>query len=267
MPVQPWKCALVTGGGGGLGRAFARSLINRGKKVYIAGRTESNLAETTKEIGAAGYFVIDVNDLAALPAFANKVITEAPEVDCLINNAGVQFMYDFTKGAKLDNVHQEITINTTSLVDLCVLFVPHLMKQEHAAIMNIGSGLGYIPAIQFPVYSATKAFVKYFTLSLREQLRGTSIKVVEISPPMVSVGNLTRSYAPAGEKQNQFIEALKKKNIVGLTESEWMAAVEKGWDEDKEEIGAGFSQLGIDKWREAFGPAHAARTGQLKTAA
>ncbi|KAG9079488.1 hypothetical protein FS749_008485, partial [Ceratobasidium sp. UAMH 11750] len=176
MSTQPWKCALVTGGGGGLGKAFARSLINRGKKVYIAGRTESNLVETAKEIGAAGYFVIDVADLASLPAFVDKVTGEVPEVDCVINNAGIQFIHDFSKGAELGTVHQEITTNVTSLVDLCGLFVPHLMKQEHACIMNIGSGLGYIPAAQFPIYSATKAFVKYFTLSLREQLRGTNVK-------------------------------------------------------------------------------------------
>ncbi|KAG8747415.1 hypothetical protein FRC10_001086 [Ceratobasidium sp. 414] len=256
MSTQSWKCALVTGGGGGLGKAFARSFINRGKKVYIAGRTESNLIETTKEIGAAGYFVVDVSDLASLPSFANKVINEVPEIDCLVNNAGIQFIHDFTKGAELDTVYQEIATNTTSLVDLCGLFVPHLMKQEHACIMNIGSGLGYIPATQFPIYSATKAFVKYFTLSLREQLRGTNVKVIEISPPLVNVGNLARSYAPAGEQLEKFLEALRKKNVVGLTEAQWMAAVEKGWDEGKEEIGAGFSQMGIDKWREAFGPAY-----------
>ncbi|KAG8701452.1 hypothetical protein FRC09_005358 [Ceratobasidium sp. 395] len=278
MSTQSWQCALVTGGGGGLGKAFARSLINRGKKVYIAGRTESNLIDTAKEIGAAGYFVVDVSELASLPAFANKVISEVPEVDCLINNAGVQlssflrkltvpriqFIYDFTKGAELDRVHQEIAINTTSLVDLCGLFVPHLMKQEHACIMNIGSGLGYIPSAQVPVYSATKAFVKYFTLSLREQLRETSIKVIEISPPLVNVGNLARSYAPAGEKLDQMVEVLRKKGVVGLTEGEWMAAVELGWDEGKEEIGAGFSQMGIDKWREAFGPAYSMRIAALK---
>ena len=108
MSTQPWKCALVTGGGGGifssflhaslsltqartgLGKAFAQSLITRGKKVYIAGCTESNVSATAKEIGAAGYFVVDLGDLASLPAFIEKVTKEAPEVDCLLNNAGVQ---------------------------------------------------------------------------------------------------------------------------------------------------------------------------------
>lgn len=74
----------------GLGKAFAESLIKRGKKVYIAGRTESNLSATAKEIGAAGYFVVDFSKLTTLPAFVEKVTKEAPEVDCLLNNAGVQ---------------------------------------------------------------------------------------------------------------------------------------------------------------------------------
>jgi short-subunit dehydrogenase involved in D-alanine esterification of teichoic acids len=74
----------------GLGKVFAQSLIKRGKKVYLAGRTESNLVETAKEIGAAGYFVVDVGDISSLPAFVERVTKEAPEVDCLLNNAGIQ---------------------------------------------------------------------------------------------------------------------------------------------------------------------------------
>jgi short-subunit dehydrogenase involved in D-alanine esterification of teichoic acids len=74
----------------GLGKVFAQSLIKRGKKVYIAGRTESSLSKTATEIGAAGYFVVDVGNTDSLPAFVEKVTKDAPEVDCLINNAGIQ---------------------------------------------------------------------------------------------------------------------------------------------------------------------------------
>lgn len=74
----------------GLGKAFAKSLIKRGKKVYIAGRTESNVSAAAKEIGAAGYFVVDFGDVGSIPAFVEKVTKEAPEIDCLLNNAGIQ---------------------------------------------------------------------------------------------------------------------------------------------------------------------------------
>lgn len=255
MSTHPWKCALVTGGGGGLGKAFAKSLIKRGKKVYIAGRTESNLSSTAKEIGAAGYFVVDIADLASLPAFVEKVTKEAPEVDCLLNNAGIQCLVDFANGADLKALDSEIDINVKGLVHLCALFIPHLKQKEHACIMNVTSALSQIPVAHVPVYCATKAFVQSFTLSLREQLRPAGITVLEICPPLVE-SNLHRSYS------EQYEEMIKSGKAVALSQDEWMAGVEKGWDEGKEEIGVGFGQLVIDKWREAFGAIHAKMAGR-----
>ncbi|KAH7339055.1 hypothetical protein B0J17DRAFT_598084 [Rhizoctonia solani] len=254
MSSQPWKCALITGGGGGLGKVFAQSLIKRGKKVYLAGRTESNLAQTVKEIGAAGYFVVDVGNIPSLPAFVEKVTKEAPEIDCLLNNAGIQKPLNFEKGADLGAISQEININITGLVHLCALFIPHLKTKPHASIQNVASGLAYVPIAVVPVYCATKAFVKSFTLSLREQLRSTNIAVVEISPPLVESA-LHRDHAnPDNNKKENAPHA--------LTQEEWIAHVEKGWDEGKEEIGAGFSQVGIDSWRNAFGELHSKMAAQ-----
>ncbi|KAF8607355.1 putative short-chain dehydrogenases/reductase [Ceratobasidium sp. AG-I] len=247
MSTQPWKCALVTGGGGGLGKAFAQSLIKRGKKVYIAGRTESNLLATAKEIGAAGYFVVDLGNLASLPAFVEKVTKEAPEVDCLLNNAGVQNPLNLLNGVDLKILDQEIDINVKGPVHLSVLFIPHLKQKEHASIMNVTSGLSQVPVAHIPIYCASKAFVQSFTLSLREQLRPTNITVIEISPPLVE-SDLHRNHP-----KEQFEAAL----VVQLSQKEWMAAVEKGWDEGKEEIGLGLGQFVVDKWRESFGGIHA----------
>src|SRR5690242_16832269 len=85
-----FNCAVITGGGGGIGRALAEYLISKGKKVLIAGRTEANLITTAKEIGAAGYYVLDTGKTDDIPAFVKKITSEHPELDCLINNAGVQ---------------------------------------------------------------------------------------------------------------------------------------------------------------------------------
>ncbi|KAG8744131.1 hypothetical protein FRC10_010700 [Ceratobasidium sp. 414] len=246
MSSMLWKCALITGGGGGLGKAFAHSLVKRGKKVYLAGRTESNLAATVKEIGAAGYFLVDVGDTASLPAFVERVVKEAPEVDCVLNNAGIQQPLDFASGADLGTADQEININ----VHLCALFVPHLKQREHACIMNVTSGLGYVPSAHVPIYSATKAFVHSFTLSLREQLRPVGITVVDICPPLVE-SDLHRNHGGAYEA------AIESGRLVAMSQEEWMKAVEKGWDEGNEEISAGFSTLVLGKWRESLGPVHA----------
>ncbi|KAG8680919.1 hypothetical protein FRC08_015960 [Ceratobasidium sp. 394] len=216
-----WNCALVTGGGGGLGKAFAQSLVERGKKVYLAGRTESNLAATAKEIGAAGYFVVDIGDIASLPAFVERFVKEAPEVDCVLNNAAIQKPLDFANGADLDAADQEININVTGLVHLCALFVPHLKQKEHACIMNVTSGLGYVPSAHVPIYSATKAFVHSFTLSLREQLRPIGITVIELSPPLIE-SDLHRDHGGAYEA------AVNPGKIVPMSQEEWMKAVDKG---------------------------------------
>ena len=192
--------------------------------------------------------MVDVGDIPSLPAFVEKVTKEAPEVDCLINNAGIQKPLNFEKGVDLSAVNQEININIIGLVHLCALFIPHLKQKPHASIQNIGSGLAYVPIAAVPVYCATKAFVKSFTLSLREQLRSTNISVVEISPPMVE-SDLHRDHENPDNNK-------KANSPHTLTQEEWIAAVEKGWDAGAKEIGAGMSEMLIGKWRGAFGELH-----------
>ncbi|KAB5590027.1 Oxidoreductase DltE [Ceratobasidium theobromae] len=239
---QPWKCALVTGGGGGLGKVLAKSLIKHGKKVYLAGRTGHTLAQTTNEINAAGYFVVDVGDVSSLGAFASRVLSEAPEIDCLVNNAGVQKPVWFERGVELDVLGEEINTNITGLVYLCALFVPHLTQKPHGCIVNVSSILAYAPLSSVP------AFVKSFTVALREQLRGTSVLVVEIAPPMVE-SDLHREHAnPDNNKKVNTPEA--------MSQDEWIAEVEQAWDGDTDEIGAGFAQVGMTKWRDTFGEMH-----------
>src|ERR1700748_843917 len=85
-----FKCALVTGGAGGLGRTMAEALIAMDKSVIIAGRTEASLKKTAAEIGAKDYFVLDVSNISAIQGFVEDVVSKHPELDCIINNAGVQ---------------------------------------------------------------------------------------------------------------------------------------------------------------------------------
>ncbi|KAG9127193.1 hypothetical protein FRC07_000288 [Ceratobasidium sp. 392] len=250
MSSQPWKAALVTGGAAGLGKAFAKLLVKQGKKVYLADRNESALAAAAKEIGAAGYYAVDLADISSLSPFANKVFQEVPEIDCLVNNAGIQVPLDFVKGADLDAATREINTNVTSLVHLTGLFTPYLTQKDTACIINVGSALGYVPAAFAPVYSASMAFSKSFTTSTRQQLSSTNVTVIEISPPLVESD--LHKHQDSG--YNNFVSS---NQIKALSQDEWIAAVEKGLSEGAEEIGAGFSQVCINKWRETFGPIHA----------
>eukprot|EP01111_Echinosteliopsis_oligospora_P014117 TRINITY_DN5244_c0_g1_i1.p1 TRINITY_DN5244_c0_g1~~TRINITY_DN5244_c0_g1_i1.p1 ORF type:complete len:186 (+),score=36.64 TRINITY_DN5244_c0_g1_i1:42-560(+) len=156
-----FNVALVTGGGGGLGKAIAQSLIKHGKKVIIAGRNLSNLEETAKELGPScvGTYSVDAANIAALTGFAQQVLKEHPEVDCLINNAGVMGMLDFAKGAEYKDAEYEVNLNILAPIQLTNLLIPHFSAKPHAVVMNITSGLAYVPAKPYPVYCATKVYV------------------------------------------------------------------------------------------------------------
>jgi short-subunit dehydrogenase involved in D-alanine esterification of teichoic acids len=137
-----FKTALVTGGGGGIGKALAQQLIKDGKKVIIAGRTESKLRKTQKEIGAAAYYVLDTGDVSAIPNFTKKLISEHPDIDCLINNAGVQRPLNVNDmdpsefGGKAD---QEIDINIRGPMHLALNLLSHFKTKPTALIVNVSS--------------------------------------------------------------------------------------------------------------------------------
>lgn len=243
-----FSTALITGGAGGLGKAIAANFIKHGKKVIIAGRTESKLLETQKELGESciATITVDLSENIALPDFARRVTADYPEVDCLLNNAGVQKLLDFKAGdIEIETLEQEVDININALVLLCGLFSTHLQTKKSSLIMNVSSGLAYVPIKAVPVYCATKAFVKSFTLSLRAQLADTSIKVVEIAPPLVE-SDLHREHEDPDNNK-------KEKNSMALSQDEFIADVEKGLQTGQPEVGAGMSLGMINKWQGTFG--------------
>jgi uncharacterized oxidoreductase len=109
-----------------------------------------------------------------------------PDLDILVNNAGIQRYVDLKKGyGELKSGGDEIAINFVSVVELTALFIGHLMSRPSAAIINVSSGLGFMPMVSTPIYSATKAAIHTYTLVLRQQLKDTSVRVIEIVPSMV----------------------------------------------------------------------------------
>jgi uncharacterized oxidoreductase len=106
-----------------------------------------------------------------------------PSLNVLMNNAGVQFTADLTRPVSLEKVSAEVETNFIAPVHLASLFAPHLAAKGHAAIINISSGLAFVPLAFMPVYCATKAAIHSFTLSLRHQMKGTAVEVIEIAPP------------------------------------------------------------------------------------
>ncbi|MBE3638450.1 SDR family oxidoreductase [Mangrovicoccus algicola] len=178
---------LITGGNSGIGRALAEALQAAGNRIVITGRKPASLAETLEaNPGMAGH-VLDVTDAAALAAFPAQLLADHPDLDAVILNAGIMEAEDYTADpVALDVALRTIETNLTAPIRLAAALLPHLRSRPQAALVTVSSGLAFVPKAGNPVYSATKAAIHSWTQSLRHQLRGTSVAVHEIAPPLVA---------------------------------------------------------------------------------
>ncbi|MFD2055809.1 SDR family oxidoreductase [Mesorhizobium calcicola] len=179
---------LITGGATGIGLALARRLSEQGNQVIVCGRKEEALANARAEVPAFATRVCDIADAESRRSMVEWLKAEYPNLNVVINNAGVQHHRDFTRDPGIETLDQEVAINLTAPIHLIALLLPMLKERQNAAIVNISSGLAFSPMADVPVYCATKAAIHSFTLSLRHQLKQTGIRVVEIAPPIVDTG-------------------------------------------------------------------------------
>ncbi len=180
------RTVLVTGGTGGIGLGIAEAFHRAKSAVIVCGRDRDKLSAVARKFPEITALPCDVGDARQRENLAREVLSRFPGLDILVNNAGIQRYIDLKKGYnELKSSENEIAINFVAPVELTALFVGHLMKRPSAAIINVSSGLGFMPMVNMPIYSATKAAIHTYSLVLRQQLKDTSIKVVEIVPPMV----------------------------------------------------------------------------------
>jgi uncharacterized oxidoreductase len=177
------RTILITGGSSGIGLQLAQQLLQRGNAVIITGRDQKKLDAARQALPDVHTFQSDVSDSEAIEALHKSVLARFPALDTLINNAGVMRNLKLNQRRDLKDVTREIDINLSGPVRMIQQFLPHLKTQKNALIVNISSGLAFIPFPASPVYSATKAALHSFTQSLRAQLDGTGITVVELAPP------------------------------------------------------------------------------------
>jgi uncharacterized oxidoreductase len=177
------RTVLITGGTSGIGLELAKQLRGRGNAVIVTGRDQVKLDSIRQLLPGIHTFNSDVSDPAAIVVLFDEVIAKFPTLDTLINNAGIMRNLDLSRVRDLVDVTREIEINLSGPVRMVQQFLPHLKTREHALIINVSSGLAFIPLPISPVYSATKAAIHSFTLSLRTQLIGSCVTVVELAPP------------------------------------------------------------------------------------
>lgn len=194
---------LVTGGGSGIGRALAQRWHDLGNKVIVAGRRQEALDETIAgRDGMLGY-VLDIDDPWAIEEFASKLIARHPDLNVLVNNAGVMRYEDVSARRDLKDAEETITTNLLGPIRLTNALIDQLASQPGSAIINLTSGLAFVPFPKAPTYSATKAAMHSYTQALRQNLKG-KVEVIELAPPAVQTeltpGQSTRdNYQPLDE--------------------------------------------------------------------
>lgn len=181
MAVQGSR-VLVTGGSSGIGRAIADALAAEGASVVIAGRDAQRLAKVADASDRIEAVVCDITDDDQIAALQQQM-NASGGIDMLVNCAGVMHFFDVTSGYPLDRQLQEIDIDVSGPVRMVDAFLPGLLERP-STIVNVSSGLAWVPYAAAPVYSGAKAFVHAWTISLREQLKDTSVQVIELLPPV-----------------------------------------------------------------------------------
>ena len=197
---------LITGGGSGIGRELAHKWHDLDNTVIVAGRTQASLDETAAGHANIHTMIVDVGDADDLARFAKKVVEVHPAINVLVNNAGIMRFEDITEERELGDAEATIATNLLGPIRLIDGLIEHLKAQENAAIINVTSGLAFVPMPRTATYSATKAAMHSYTVSLRAKLEG-KVEVIELAPPAVQTeltpGQSTRQgYMPL----DQFIE-------------------------------------------------------------
>ncbi len=189
---------LITGGSSGIGLELATQLQQRGNTVIVTGRNPATLEAARAALPGLHTIQSDVADPAAIDSLYQHVTTEHPALNVLINNAGIMRKINLFEADPAD-VTQEITINLTGAIRMTARFIPHLTTRRQAAIVNVSSGLAFLPTPVSPVYCAAKAGLHSFTQSLRVQMKDTRVQVVELAPPLTDTP-LTSVFDPAEYK-------------------------------------------------------------------
>jgi uncharacterized oxidoreductase len=211
------KTILITGGTSGIGLELAKQLLGRSNTVIVTGRDQGKLDTANRVLPGVHTFQSDVSDPVEIAALHDRVLAQFPALDTLINNAGIMRNLNLNQDRGLNDVTREIEINLSGPVRMIQKFLPHLKTRKGALIINVSSGLAFIPFPVSPVYCATKAAMHSFTQSLRVQLDGTGVTVIELAPPAVETPLLRGEFAEEmkGEKAMD-VKILAKHAIAGI---------------------------------------------------
>lgn len=227
---QSKQTVLITGGGSGIGLSLAQKFMEHGHKVIITGRNLSKLEKVKSDFPLIHIIQSDVNKDADAKALAEQIQSDFGGIDILVNNAGIMLLLDTAnENNDLEKQFEEIEINYHAPIRMLHYFLPQLKRSKNAKLINVSSGLAYVPFSQAPVYSGTKAALHFWTQAIRPQLKAHNIKVIELLPPVVDT--------KLAQDANLEDESLKPMPPDKLAELFW-----KDFIKEKEEITPGLSK-------------------------
>lgn len=225
------RTVLITGGTSGIGLELARQLSLRGNTVIVTGRDRQRLEAAQQALPGIHVFQSDVSDPASIESLYKTVSDRFPMLDTLVNNAGTMRNLKLDRQHQLSDLTAEVDGNLKGPMWMIQAFLPLLSRQENSLIVNVSSGLAFVPFPAAPIYSASKAALHAYTRCLRVQLDGTCVSIVELAPP----GTETPLF------RGEFAEEMKgeKGMDVGVLVQRAIAAIEAG----KLEIRPGVSNV------------------------
>ncbi|MER6955556.1 SDR family oxidoreductase [Streptomyces sp. NPDC000618] len=199
---------LVTGGTSGIGLGLAVRLHEAGNKVIVAGRRKELLDEITAGHPGIDGLVLDVADPDSIARTRETVAASYPELNVLVNNAGIMLRENLLDPAELPIAEDHVTVNLLGTIRMTYAFLPLLIGKDDAAVMNVTSALAFVPLPITPTYNATKAALHSFSESLRVQLDGADagVQVIEVAPPGVRTTLLGQQDDPNSMPLDEFLD-------------------------------------------------------------
>ncbi|MCW6007277.1 SDR family oxidoreductase [Micromonospora sp. CPCC 205371] len=179
---------LITGGTSGIGLGLALRLHEAGNEVIVAGRRKDLLDQIATEHPGIDTLVLDVADPASIARAVGILAASHPQLNVLVNNAGIMLAENLLDPACLPIAEDHVTTNLLGPIRMTYAFLPHLVTKDDAVVLNVTSALAFVPWPVTPTYNATKAALHSFSESLRVQLAGTPVQVIEVAPPGVRTG-------------------------------------------------------------------------------
>ena len=177
------KTVLITGGTSGIGLELARQLVALGNVVIVTGRDLDKLKAAQRALPGLHVFQSDVTDPASIESLYKTVSGKFPSLNVLVNNAGTMRNIRLNDRHPLSDLTLEVDGNLKGPMWMVQAFLPLLLRQKHSLIVNVSSGLAFVPFPAAPIYSASKAALHAYTKCLRSQLSSTGVSVVELAPP------------------------------------------------------------------------------------